>query len=174
MLPWINAREGGNQKIIAAAAAPGRIMAQRGWLPQRINARGQMMTRVLWGRMLPWINAREGGGGPTKKQGRKLPTKKNLSPSPLFDAGTLGVIDNSVNDPTAASGGGVHQQQWLVLLVFWGGMHQQQWPLGGEMQQNQQPRLCIPTGVPIYSGPHFPEFQIFRGISGFRRNTHQN
>jgi hypothetical protein len=35
-------------------------------------------------------------------------------------------------------------------------------------------RLCIPTGVPIYSGPHFPEFWIFRGISGFRRNTHRN
>ena len=36
------------------------------------------------------------------------------------------------------------------------------------------PRMCIPTGVPIYSGPHFPEFRIFRGISGFRRNTHRN
>ena len=35
-------------------------------------------------------------------------------------------------------------------------------------------RLCIPTGVPIYSGPHFPEFRIFRGISGFRRKTHRN
>jgi hypothetical protein len=39
---------------------------------------------------------------------------------------------------------------------------------------DQGARLCIPTSVPIYSGPHFPEFRIFRGISGFRRNTHRN
>ncbi len=35
-------------------------------------------------------------------------------------------------------------------------------------------RLCIPTGVPIYSGPHFPEFRIIHGISGIPRNTHWN
>ena len=40
--------------------------------------------------------------------------------------------------------------------------------------QQWESRLCIPTGVPIYSGPHFPEFRIFRGISGFRRNTRRN
>jgi hypothetical protein len=35
-------------------------------------------------------------------------------------------------------------------------------------------RMCIPVCVPVYSGPHFPEFRIFRGISGFRRNTRRN
>ena len=37
-----------------------------------------------------------------------------------------------------------------------------------------RPRMCIPVCVPVYSGPHFPEFRIFRGISGFRRNTCRN
>ncbi len=47
-------------------------------------------------------------GGGSKKQpsakGRKLPTKRNRFPSPLFDAG-LGVIDTSGNDYAGASGG---------------------------------------------------------------------
>ena len=95
-------------KSCGMGGAAGMIKAQRGWLPQRINARtrGQRM-RVLSGRMLPWINARE-GGGESKKQpstkGRKLPTKRNRSPSPSVDAG-LGVIDTSGNDYAGASGG---------------------------------------------------------------------
>jgi hypothetical protein len=34
--------------------------------------------------------------------------------------------------------------------------------------------LCIPTCVPVPSGPHIPEFRKFRGISGIPRNTHRN
>ena len=35
-------------------------------------------------------------------------------------------------------------------------------------------RLCIPTCVPVPSGPHIPEFRKFRGISGIPRNTRWN
>jgi hypothetical protein len=47
-------------------------------------------------------------------------------------------------------------------------------PCPVQMKDYYETRLCIPTDVPVYSGPHFPEFRIFRGISGFRRNTHRN
>ena len=42
------------------------------------------------------VNDVEGGGGATKKQGRKLPLKRNQPPSTSVDA----------------VWGGVHQQQW--------------------------------------------------------------
>ena len=92
-----------------------------------------------------------GGGGPTKKQGRKLPTKRNLSPSPLVDAGTLGVIDNWVNDPTAASEGRDTSAAVAGAAgVFWGDASAAV-ASGGEMQQHQQHQPLVSSVRGLFS-----------------------
>jgi hypothetical protein len=70
---------------------------------------------------------------------------------------------------------------WPVMQILTLEKSPMQWGLKGTPQARppidrcSSTRLCILTGVLIiYSGPHFPEFRIFRGISGFRRNTHRN
>ena len=74
-----------------------------------------------------------------------------------------------LTSPLAVYGDTIHQNDGTHLDGGIGVAEVAKW-----QRLHLRARMCIPVSIPVPAGPPFPEYRIFHGISGFRRNTRRN